>query len=167
MSEDEDDETGSEINVKVTSSQTKTPPNIVGKTIQFSSFSKVLDLRAFWQIFFSSASSGTRQRTSISILRFSFFLAVSDLIVVCKSKLHFIFSDLETFNFFTLRLRSFQNLLHWSFAVSSEFIWEFVRIHKQKVISEREYLSKRSTSQVKKVRMFILKNGCVIVKRTY
>ena len=35
MSEDEDDETGSEINVKVTSSQTKTPPNIVGKTIQF------------------------------------------------------------------------------------------------------------------------------------
>ena len=36
MSEDEDDETGSEINVKVTSSQTKTrtPPNIVGKTIQ-------------------------------------------------------------------------------------------------------------------------------------
>merc|ERR1711971_1257462 len=29
MSEDEDDETGSEINVKVTSSQTKTPPNIV------------------------------------------------------------------------------------------------------------------------------------------
>ena len=33
MSEDEDDETGSEINVKVTSSQTKTPPNIVGKTI--------------------------------------------------------------------------------------------------------------------------------------
>ena len=41
ISEDEDtqdDETGSEINVKVTSSQTKTPPNIVGKTIQFSSF---------------------------------------------------------------------------------------------------------------------------------
>ena len=35
MSEDEDDETGSVINVKVTSSQTKTPPNIVGKTIQF------------------------------------------------------------------------------------------------------------------------------------
>ena len=34
MSEDEEDETGSEINVKVTSSQTKNPPNIVGKTIQ-------------------------------------------------------------------------------------------------------------------------------------
>ena len=47
MSEDEDDETGSEINVKVTSSQTKTPPNIVGKTIQFSTFPKDL-LRAFW-----------------------------------------------------------------------------------------------------------------------